>query len=173
MYSRNLAVIFLAALVFIFSAPTNAQGLPVVPGLICTLTVTKEQDLHFGSFYLFGNGRITVNANAASGTHSSENVGFTKQTTPGPARFRVRGSGALVVFLRVALTATPNTLGADMPLSAFMLFPSATGPRNSVTCNQINEVYSVGATLQVGAAKTPGNYLSANTLELQATYLLN
>jgi hypothetical protein len=163
MFSHNFASVSLATLMSVLSWPAHAQ-------LACTLTVSKEQDLNFSSFIVVADGPITVSP--ITNQRTGANVVTPAQVMnnpPGPAKFRVIGKGTISIRMRITLAATPSQVSAGMPLSGFVLYPNNTEARLPVLCGSINEVFSVGATLQVSASQARGTYVSENPIVLQAT----
>ncbi|MCG2586470.1 DUF4402 domain-containing protein [Massilia sp. TS11] len=130
------------------AASTTANGTATV---IAPMTITKTNDLRFGSFApSTAAGTVTI---ATNGSRSGSNVSLSSLNTGGAAAFSVTGSGNATYAITLPATASLSGPGTAMTISSFTSNPSGSG-----TLSAGSGSISVGGTLAVGASQAAGAY---------------
>lgn len=150
----TLAIVMLAFAASTFaqvSATANATATIVAP-----IAIAKVTDLEFGNVAV-STAAGTVVMNATTGARSVTG-GCTLPATTGTvnrASFTVTGTAGYTYS--ITLPAGPTTIG-DGVASTMTVTPWTSSPTPTGTLTGGTETLYVGATLNVGASQTPGNY---------------
>ncbi len=164
-------VLTIAALVLGF-ANANAQQTSSATAtasatIITPISIAKTADMNFGNIAVSSSAGGTV-VLAPAGTRTTTGSVTLPATagSPAAASFTVTGQGNYTYSITLPSTAT-LTDGAShtMTVGTFTSNPSSTGTLSSGT-----QTVSVGATLTVGAAQTPGTYTTSTPFTVTVNY---
>jgi len=159
-----------AVLLSLLVAPVAASAAPATrsatgqAAILSPLSVLTRGDLDFGTLVVTGAGTATVNPVSGSLTVSGTITAV--GTSAHPATFTGTGSKNSVVHIRVPtapITVTRVGGTQTMTVSTWTLDGSAN--RKVPASDLFN--FSVGATLNVGAAQAPGNYVGTFNVTVQ------
>lgn len=163
--------LFLASVAFaLLAAPAVAVAAPVPASatgkgtILRPLTVLKQADLDFGELIVTGAGTAVINPVTAAITTTGPvtRIG----TTGHPATFTATGSRNSVVIIHVpnsAITLTRVGGGGTMTVSNWTL----DGPINRRIPPNRAFNFSIGATLNIGAAQADGVYTGTFAVTVQ------
>jgi len=135
--------------------------------IITPISISKTADMNFGNIAVSASAGGTV-VLAPAGTRTITGSVTLPATTgsPAAAAFTVTGQGNYTYSITLPSSAT-LTDGAshNMTVATFTSNPSSTGTLSSGTQN-----ISVGATLTVAAAQTPGTYTTSTPFTVTVNY---
>ena len=140
------------------SATASATATVVKP-----ITLTKSQDLNFGSFTADSASAGTVSISAASVRGSTGGVVLLNSgTTPGAAIFSLNGDSAATFTLTVPSSATLTSGANTMTVALSNDAPS--------TLTGSAQTFHVYGALTVAANQVAGTYTNAAAIPITATY---
>lgn len=161
----NLAAIFILAL---FSNNVMAQATASATAtatIIAPITLTKTVNMNFGNVAVIGAGTVVL---APVGTRTKTG-GVTLPAVTGTvtaASFNVTGEGTSTYAITLPSADYTITSGANsMIVNTFVSAPSLVG-----TLTGGAQTFTVGATLNVGAAQAPGVYTNATGFDVTVNY---
>lgn len=135
--------------------------------IVTPISITKNVDMNFGNIAVQTSTGGTVELSPAGVRIASG--GVTLPVTNGTvtaASFTINGSGNYTYSITLPSTALVITSGANtMTVDAFTSSPSAIGTLTAGTQN-----LTVGATLNVAAAKPAGTYISSTPFDVTVNY---
>lgn len=142
-----------ATLFLLMASVTSAQLNP--------LSIGNTRSLSFGSFVAQAGGIVTISPTSARSATGS--VVMVPSQSGHSAQFTVQGDAdaSYTIDLPADSTVVLSGPGTDMALTGFTSEPSGAGGRLGTTGDQ---VLSVGASLQVGADQTQGDYSGSFTV---------
>ncbi len=142
----TLAIAAIAAPAQAATVSANATATVLIP-----MTITKTNDLRFGSFAATAAaGTVTI---STAGARTGSGVQLSSMNTGGAAGFTVAGDTNYTYAITLPSTATLTSGGNSMTINSFTSNPSGTGTLASGA-----GTVTVGGTLQVGASQAPGAY---------------
>ena len=165
--------IAIAAVVIVSSNSSFAQALATASAsatIITPITIVKTVDMNFGNVAVSATIAGTA-VLAPAGTRTTGGAGgVTLPATNGTvsaASFTVSGQANYTYAITLPTTATiSDGASHNMTVNAFTSSPSATGLLSSGG----SQVLTVGATLNVTAAQTPGVYTNATGVPVTVNY---
>ena len=165
--------IAIAAVVIVSSNSSFAQALATASAsatIITPITIVKTVDMNFGNVAVSATIAGTA-VLAPAGTRTTGGAGgVTLPATNGTvsaASFTVSGQANYTYAITLPTTATISDGSShNMTVNAFTSSPSATGLLSSGG----SQVLTVGATLNVTAAQTPGVYTNATGVPVTVNY---
>jgi hypothetical protein len=150
-----------------FAQQTASATATASATIITPISISKTADMNFGNIAVSASAGGTV-VLAPAGTRSTTGSVSLPATTgsPAAAAFTVTGQGNYTYAITLPSTAT-LTDGAshNMTAGTFTSNPSSTGTLSSGTQN-----ITVGATLTVAAAQTPGTYATSSPFTVTVNY---
>ncbi|MES2140859.1 MAG: DUF4402 domain-containing protein [Bacteroidota bacterium] len=146
-------------ILFIFFV-CNASPLSSQP-----IGITKTVDMSFGNIAVISPGTVVLDP-------SGSRVGTGGVTLPAiagsimAASFDITGGPNLTYAITLPLNCIISSGGNNMTIDTFTSTPSATGTLSGVGTQQLK----IGATLNIGGAQAPGNYMSGAPFTITVNY---
>ena len=171
---KNISKVFAtAAVVLAFSNSSFAQASATASAsatIITPITIAKNVDMNFGNVAVSASTGGTV-VLAPAGTRTTGGAGgVTLPSTIGTvaaADFTVSGQASYTYAITLPTTANlSDGSGHTMAIGSFTSYPSSTGTLSGSGTQDL----TVGATLTVAAAQTPGVYTNATGVPVTVNY---
>jgi len=171
---KNITKVIIASVALLGSASgafaqatANASASATI---ITPITISKTIDMNFGNVAVSASTGGNVVLSTSSGRTTSGAGGVTLPSTTGTvsaAQFTASGQASFTYAITLASSATlSDGSGHTMTVGSFVSNPSATGTLSSSG----SQTLSVGATLAVTAAQTPGTYTNSTGVQVTVNY---
>ena len=134
--------------------------------IVAPITITPVLDLAFGKFSANGGGTVTVNATTAARSVASGNVALVSQgNTTTAATFTIGGAGT--AGFDITVPSSPINITHTNSVDQMSVGSFTSNPANSSSLVGGAKTISVGGTLTIGAAQTPGVYSGTFTVTVE------
>ena len=146
-----------------FAAPVT-KGTPAVAAILSPLSVIKRADLDFGTLVVSGAGTAVIDP--VSGSEAVTGPIVTSGTAAHAAKFTATGSRNAVALIRLPKNPINVTrVGGTETMTVSNWTQDGTNNRRIPVTDTFD--FSVGATLNVGAAQAEGTYVGTFTVTVQ------
>ena len=172
---KNISKVFAtAAVVLAFSNSSFAQASATASAaatIITPISIAKNVDMNFGNIAVSASVSGTVVLAPAGTRTTGGSGGVTLPSTTGTvaaADFTVSGQASYTYAITLPSTTVTLSDGAGhtMGVTAFTSFPSSTGTLSGSGSQDL----TVGATLSVASAQTPGTYTNSTGVPVTVNY---
>lgn len=167
----NKSILF-AAVMLGFSAASFAQATASATAtatIIAPITLTNIDDMNFGNAAVIGSGTIDLDPDGSRTPFGGVTLPVVTGTVTAAA-FAVTGEGTSTYSITLPAgnyTITRVSGAETMTVNAFNSFPTV-GTGGTLVAGE--DVVTVGATLNVGAAQVPGVYTNATGFDVTVNY---